>query len=441
MTTTVFLDNPSLPALDNDLFRIDLEGTHRVYYHGTVLALWDASQIYPIPGMGEIVNVLALEGLIQLLTTDEQFSVSAQPVAPFRIEIVPPGGTPSQPIHHIPFNAEWIAHDDLDTDELGPEARTRQEFIDPALAHRGWVGALLASEVSFRSSIDQSLRRVDYALSIAPTPGSTPVLVAYLEAKHKDLPPAYGLEQARLYAEGRRAHIRWVFATNGHAFVAFDRLTTVRSGPFPLTDFPSPQELAASYQPGQMIDPPEIDKDLSHASRSRGLDRNDPEVAQSVIERLLDPACRLPFLDLLVQSIQIAHKVNSGSWSLTLDSNGRFIRLNVSKMEVCAIFQGQGHLVLDAGALTIEAQRRAEHYALLGKRGVYQTVPSSMLCDFLSEHLPELLPILQPSYQALIAKAAQTVKRRTGLAKFHSPGIITYLRNATGRDVPEPVYA
>jgi hypothetical protein len=67
-------------------------------------------------------------------------------------------------------------------------------------------------------------------------------------------------------------------------------------------------------------------------------------------------------------------------------------------------------------------------------------VPASMLCDFLAEHLPTILPRVLPSYESLLMQAAQKVKRRTNLASSHAPGLIQYLRRATGLEVPDPVY-
>ncbi|HYF61535.1 MAG TPA: hypothetical protein VD886_01895, partial [Herpetosiphonaceae bacterium] len=230
----------------------------------------------------------------------------------------------------------------------------------------------------------------------------------------------------------------WVFSTNGRAFVQYDRLTHARSGPLPLAMFPTPQELAAAYQPDQAIDSPVLSPGLAHPASARRLDRADPAVAQAVIERLLAPTDRPSVVYLLVQSIQQVHTVHPGCWSLTLDST--YIRLNIGKMEVCAIFPGQGRLILDVAALTDAAQVQAEQYALLSQPGVYQTVPTSMLCDGLAEHVPALLPIVRSSYDSLLQKAAQTVKRRTKYAASHASGLVQYLRQATGLDVPNPIY-
>ena len=171
---------------------------------------------------------------------------------------------------------------------------------------------------------------------------------------------------------------------------------------------------------------------MAHPESTGGIDRNDPHAAQAVVERLLDPADRQPFLLLLRELILIAHAVGAGVWSLTLSSNGQYVRLNVSKMEVCALYRHQVRLVLDATTLTAEQRYTVELYALLNGSPTYKTVASSMLCDFLPEHLGILLPLLQPSSHTLIQLAARTVKHRTNLAQYHSPGLIGYIRNATG---------
>jgi type I site-specific restriction endonuclease len=49
----------------------------------------------------------------------------------------------------------------------------------------------------------------------------------------------YGLEQAKLYADAKRLHVPFVFASNGYLFVLFDRSTGLTTPPRPLSEFPT----------------------------------------------------------------------------------------------------------------------------------------------------------------------------------------------------------
>ena len=76
-----------------------------------------------------------------------------------------------------------------------------------------------------------------------------PVAVALIEAKAEDFPPAHGLEQVKNYKLlGDRFHVPFVFSTNGHLFVEFDRFTGLTSKPQPIANFPSPEALRSRYE-------------------------------------------------------------------------------------------------------------------------------------------------------------------------------------------------
>lgn len=55
--------------------------------------------------------------------------------------------------------------------------------------------------------------------------------VALIEAKPESKPPGHGLEQAKLYAASQRLNVQFVFASNGHQFVGFDRFTGLTHAP------------------------------------------------------------------------------------------------------------------------------------------------------------------------------------------------------------------
>jgi type I restriction enzyme R subunit len=53
----------------------------------------------------------------------------------------------------------------------------------------------------------------------------------------------HGLEQGKLYAACKRLNVGFVFSSNGHLFVEFNRFTGLTSAARPIGEFPSPEEL------------------------------------------------------------------------------------------------------------------------------------------------------------------------------------------------------
>jgi type I restriction enzyme R subunit len=135
------------------------------------------------------------------------------------------------------------------------EADTRAKLVDPALHSRGWTEDLIRREET-AGAIDivdgrprkRPKGRVDYVLRVRINLGTQPVAVALIEAKAEDLPPTHGLEQAKLYGACKRLNIPFVFSSNGHLFVEYDRSSGLTSAAKPLGQFPSPEELQARYE-------------------------------------------------------------------------------------------------------------------------------------------------------------------------------------------------
>lgn len=135
------------------------------------------------------------------------------------------------------------------------EADTRAKLIDPALHACGWTEDLIrreetagAIEVLEGKPRRHGRGRIDYTLRIKVHPETQPVAVALIEAKAEDLPPGHGLEQGKAYAACKRLNVPFVFSSNGHLFVEFDRFTGLTSAPKPITTFPQPDQLRARYE-------------------------------------------------------------------------------------------------------------------------------------------------------------------------------------------------
>lgn len=137
------------------------------------------------------------------------------------------------------------------------ESDTRAKLIDPALHARRWTEELIrreetagAIEIIEGRPRKRAKGRVDYTLRIKVNSDTQPVAVGLIEAKAEQFPPTHGLEQAKLYAACKRLNVPFVFSSNGHLFVEFDRFTGQTSSPKPLAEFPTPAELQARYERG-----------------------------------------------------------------------------------------------------------------------------------------------------------------------------------------------
>src|SRR5215831_16352572 len=137
------------------------------------------------------------------------------------------------------------------------ESDTRAKLIDPAIHARGWTEDLIRREET-AGTIEiiegkprmQAKGRVDYTLRLKVNLDTQPVAVALIEAKAESIPPTHGLAQAKLYASTKRLNVPFVFSTNGHLFVEFDRFTGLTSAPRPLSTFPTPTDLRDRYERG-----------------------------------------------------------------------------------------------------------------------------------------------------------------------------------------------
>lgn len=135
------------------------------------------------------------------------------------------------------------------------EAETRAKLIDPALHKCGWTEELIRREETAGSIevVDgkprrRSKGRTDYTLRVRVKFDTQPVALALIEAKKEDLHPGHGLDQGKGYASAKRMNVPFVFSSNGHLFVEYDRFTGLTSSPRPLAEFPGPDELRRRYE-------------------------------------------------------------------------------------------------------------------------------------------------------------------------------------------------
>jgi len=176
------------------------------------------------------------------------------------------------------------------------EADTRAKLIDPALHVRGWTEDLIRREET-AGAVDildgrprrRSKGRVDYTLRLKLGPDAQPVAVALIEAKSEDLPPAHGLQQGRAYADSRRLNVPFVYSSNGHQWVEYDRFTERISEPRPIAAFPTPEELRARYEAGMgfSLQAPAAKPLLTRYAKGEGSRRYYQDAAiRAVLEKL-----------------------------------------------------------------------------------------------------------------------------------------------------------
>jgi len=137
------------------------------------------------------------------------------------------------------------------------ESETRTRLIDPAIHRRGWTEDLIrreetagAIEIGDTGPSRRPRGRVDFVLRIKVNRESQPVAVALIEAKAEHLPPTHGMEQAKLYAACKKLNVPFVFSSNGHLYVEYDRFTGLTSAPRPMSEFPGPLDLRLRYEKG-----------------------------------------------------------------------------------------------------------------------------------------------------------------------------------------------
>ena len=135
------------------------------------------------------------------------------------------------------------------------EADTHAKLVNPAIYKQGWTEDLIKREET-TGAVDiiagkarrRSKGRTDLTLRIIVIAATQPVAIAVIEVKKDSLPPGHGLDQAKGYAKAKRLNVPFVFSTNGHQFVEFDRATGLTMPPTLMSEFPTPADLRARYE-------------------------------------------------------------------------------------------------------------------------------------------------------------------------------------------------
>ena len=113
------------------------------------------------------------------------------------------------------------------------EAQTRFELINPALFAKGWTTEHIKVEESTGGIVTSNGKarrrkgRTDYLLRLIVSKDTQPIAVALIEAKAEDRSPSSGLMQGQRDGECDRLNVKFIFSTNGHQFVEYDKFTGI----------------------------------------------------------------------------------------------------------------------------------------------------------------------------------------------------------------------
>lgn len=176
------------------------------------------------------------------------------------------------------------------------EADTRAKLIDPAIHKQGWTEELIrreetagAVEIVNGRARRRARGKIDYVLRVKANVDTQPVALALIEAKKESLPAGHGMDQGKSYAECKRLNVHFIFSSNGHQFVEYDRFSGMTSGTKPMAEFPTPAELRARYEQGMgfTLESPAARPLLQRYSGGEGTRRYYQDAAiRAVMEKL-----------------------------------------------------------------------------------------------------------------------------------------------------------
>ena len=142
------------------------------------------------------------------------------------------------------------------------EAETRFYLIDPVLRSKGYNEhwkLRLETPAPVEPTGNKGRRRgtsgrTDYLICVEAGNAPKPLPVGVIEAKAETEDPLKGMQQAKGYADCTRFHVQYVFATNGHRYGEFDKMSQMPGGPFEFPEFPSHSALTSRYAQATGVD-------------------------------------------------------------------------------------------------------------------------------------------------------------------------------------------
>jgi MoxR-like ATPase len=201
-----------------------------------------------------------------------------------------------------------------------------------------------------------------------------------------------------------------------------------------------PQPAYVGNPPVQPTPKPALDDSLEPDGPVGDIDLKAVESVRRTAEQVIpDPVVRIKRLELMANSIELAHTTAPLSWS-TRQVKGESFLLYVANLVAFQLHPHRLYIVLDKDALD-EEQR-----ALLDDAGIedgysFESVPFSYGISIPTERIDELFPQVRNSHESFIERAARMVRTRSHYHQIHQPEVIQYLREELGRDLPQPAYS
>ncbi len=137
----------------------------------------------------------------------------------------------------------------------------------------------------------------------------------------------------------------------------------------------------------------------------------------------------------LANSIEQAHPLGIDRWRVILRKPA--LRLVVGKLVAFHLAADRVRIGLIPGTLSTETRHKIEESGHW--RREHRTNPVSGLADIPIETFLDLQTTLAPNITEFLNVAASTVKK-TIEHKSHSPAVVAYLQQVTGRPIPQPAY-
>lgn len=167
--------------------------------------------------------------------------------------------------------------------------------------------------------------------------------------------------------------------------------------------------------------------------------RKDPAFARERFELLLpDASVREACLQLLADSIERVHqKYGPTCWGLTLRLSKK-IHLNVGRLLAFGIHDNKVWITLYRNALSVEVR---DYLNIHGEwQEKFAGMPDVEITKLPANLIPDLRPKIESAYFDFLDIAGSSAKQ-TPYRNSHSPGAVSYLRNALNRPaLPDPVY-
>ncbi len=166
------------------------------------------------------------------------------------------------------------------------------------------------------------------------------------------------------------------------------------------------------------------------------FDRQSPAVAAAWFARQFpDQTIRTKCAAFFATAIERAHPLGADRWRVTLRKPR--LRLVVGKLIAIHLASDMVRVGVIPSHLPPEVKRQLEEAGHWSRE--HTTNPPSGLIDLPLQNFLALENSLAANFAEFLAVAASTV-RKTIEHKSHSPGVIAYLQEVTGRELPQPAY-